>query len=384
VGSLKIPYYTVRRNGRGFWEPRPHMRALGFYSVPCGQDGPDAWAVAEEWNRRWQAVKRGEAPSPAMASAQNLSPEESEELTIYPSRSLGEAFRRYRRTEEWAAKAPRTREDWWRGWRQIKPVFDVDLRTVTLENISSWRKAIEDSISLREAHRCVKIWRAMWKVAAALGCCVRDADPSLGVRNRAAPGRKLQWTEGEVVRVAKRAWRMGYHGLAAVIAVAWDTQLSPGDVRALRASQLARGVNGQIFFTERSKTGTPVGGILSVRSMTVLSAYLEKLGVELHGDAYIFRNRSGAPYSSDTLGDDFRDVRTAEFGSLERRTIGHDFRRTGAGEAIAGGAKAEELAHAMGNTLSASNALFATYVPVNQATLRTVLEARRRGRSKLR
>jgi hypothetical protein len=385
VGSLKIPYYTVRRNGRGFWEPRPHMRALGFYSVPCGQDGPDAWAVAEEWNRRWQAVKRGEAPSPAMASAQNLSPEESEELTIYPSRSLGEAFRRYRRTEEWAAKAPRTREDWWRGWRQIKPVFaDVDLRTVTLENISSWRKAIEDSISLREAHRCVKIWRAMWKVAAALGCCVRDADPSLGVRNRAAPGRKLQWTEGEVVRVAKRAWRMGYHGLAAVIAVAWDTQLSPGDVRALRASQLARGVNGEIFFTERSKTGTPVGGILSVRSMTVLSAYLEKLGVELHGDAYIFRNRSGAPYSSDTLGDDFRDVRTAEFGSLERRTIGHDFRRTGAGEAIAGGAKAEELAHAMGNTLSASNALFATYVPVNQATLRTVLEARRRGRSKLR
>jgi hypothetical protein len=385
VGNLKIPYYTVRRNGRGFWEPRPHMRILGFYSVPCGQDGPDAWAVAEEWNRRWQAVKRGDAPSPAMASAQNLSPEQSEELTIYPPRSLGEAFRRYRRTEEWGAKAPRTREDWWRGWRQIKPVFaDVDLRTVTLENISAWRKAIEDSISLREAHRCVKIWRAMWKVAAALGYCVRDADPSLGVRNRAAPGRKLQWTEGEVVRAAKRAWRMGYHGLAAVIAVAWDTQLSPGDVRALRASQLARGANGEAFFTERSKTGKPVGGILSMRAMAALSAYLEKIGVELHGDAYIFRNRSGAPYSSDTLGDDFRHVRTVEFGPLERRTIGHDFRRAGAGEAIAGGAKAEQLAHAMGNTLSASNALFATYVPVNVATLRDVMMARRTGRRKLR
>ena len=34
----------------------------------------------------------------------------------------------------------------------------------------------------------------------------------------------------------------------------------------------------------------------------------KRLGVELHGDAYVFRNRSGAPYSSDTLGDDFRDV----------------------------------------------------------------------------
>jgi hypothetical protein len=38
------------------------MRALGFCCVPCGQDGPDAWAIAEQWNARWQAVKRGHAP----------------------------------------------------------------------------------------------------------------------------------------------------------------------------------------------------------------------------------------------------------------------------------------------------------------------------------
>ena len=137
-------------------------------------------------------------------------------------------------------------------------------------------------------------------------------------------------------------------------------------------------------FTERGKTGKPVGGLLSLRAMTVLTAYLEKLGVERHGDAYVFRNRSGTPYRSDTLGDDFRDVRAVEFGLLERRTIGHDFRRTGAVEAITGGAKAEQVAHAMGNTLSASNALFATYVPVNVTTLRDVMAARRAGRRKLR
>lgn len=115
-----------------------------------------------------------------------------------------------------------------------------------------------------------------------------------------------------------------------------------------------------------------------------MQGYLEKLGIELHGEAYIFRNRSGDRYSVDTLGDDFRDVRSIEFGPLERRTIGHDFRRTGAVEAIAGGANAEQLSHAMGNTLSASNALFATYVPVNVATLREVMKARRAGRRRLR
>jgi hypothetical protein len=39
--------------------------------------------------------------------------------------------------------------------------------------------------------------------------------------------------------VFKRAWRMGYYGLGVVIAVAWDTQLSPGDVAALAGDAFA-------------------------------------------------------------------------------------------------------------------------------------------------
>ena len=62
-------------------------------------------------------------PRRRWSAADNLSPEKPEELTVYPPRSLGEAFRRYRRTDEWTEKAPRTREDWWRAWKRIKPVF---------------------------------------------------------------------------------------------------------------------------------------------------------------------------------------------------------------------------------------------------------------------
>jgi hypothetical protein len=92
--------------------------------------------------------------------------------------------------------------------------------------------------------------------------------------------------------------------------------MSPGDVRALRASQMATVGDGQLFFAERGKTGVPVGGLLSARAIRLLAAYLARLGVTLTGEAYIFRNRSGAPYSKDTLGDDFRDIRAAEFGPL--------------------------------------------------------------------
>jgi hypothetical protein len=113
----------------------------------------------------------------------------------------------------------------------------------------------------------------------------------------------------------------------------------------------------------------PIGGALSDRALAALEGYLAKLGIELHGEAYVFRNRSGAPYSKDTLGDDFRVVPIGAFGERDKRTLS-DFRRSGAVEAIVGEAKPAELAHAMGNTLASSNALFATYVPVNLATIR--------------
>jgi hypothetical protein len=125
----------------------------------------------------------------------------------------------------------------------------------------------------------------MWKMAAALGYCLRDADPSLGVRNCAAPGRSATWTEGEVARLFKHAWRTGYHGLAAVTAVMSSTQMSPGDVRTSRASQLARNANGAMFFTARGKTGVPVGGALSDQALAALQAYIGRLGVDLHGEA---------------------------------------------------------------------------------------------------
>ena len=101
----------------------------------------------------------------------------------------------------------------------------------------------------------------------------------------------------------------------------------------------------------------PVGGALNDRALAAVEAYGKFLGVELHNDAPIFRNRSGTPYSSDTLGDDFRDIRHLEFGPEEDRTLA-DFRRSGTQEAFAGDAKPADVSHAMGN-IATSNMLFA-------------------------
>jgi hypothetical protein len=89
---------------------------------------------------------------------------------------------------------------------------------------------------------------------------------------------------------------------------------------------------------------------------------------KFRGDAPLFRNRSGAPYSKDTLGDDFRAVRTMVFGKNDDRQLA-DIRRSGAVEATVGGAKVEKLAKKMAkkmaNTISASARLQKVYNPVD-------------------
>ena len=43
MADIKIAFYVVKK-GYGYWQPTKEMREIGFVSVPCGEDGPEAWA----------------------------------------------------------------------------------------------------------------------------------------------------------------------------------------------------------------------------------------------------------------------------------------------------------------------------------------------------
>jgi hypothetical protein len=368
MARVKVPYYRVKR-GNGFWEPSKEMREAGMLATACGPDGPDAWHKAQECNARWKEIKNKDRTVKKKAA---------------PPGSLEDAFRRYRATQEWLNKAPRTREEWERAWRRIGPIFGPRLpAAVRLEHISAFRTNIEQSVSTREAHRCIKIWRALWRVAAAMGYCQRDADPSLGVRNKEPERRQAVWNFKDARKLIKQAWRSGYYGLAAIMAVSWDSLLSPVDTRTLCPQDRICDNDGEYFLIGRAKTGRTAAATLSRPSRRILSAYLKTVTVEIKPSQPIFRNRSGAPYSKDTLGDDFRDIRALVFGDKERRTLA-DFRRSGAVEAIRGGAGAEEVGTKLANDFGSSVFLQKTYAPVDLETVRNVDEARKRARKKAR
>jgi len=304
----------------------------------------------------------------------------------WPRGSIGEAWDKWRETAVWQRKSLARRRELERSWEDIAPIFgDCAPASVGLAEISALQDHVRGSVSDHEAWRVVKNWRSLWQAMAWLKApgVTSDNDPSFGIRNTAPKGRSATWTEGEATRLCKEAWRQGYHGLAAIIAVIWDTMVSPGDARQLTLAQ-ARSDGRRVWFDlARCKTGRATLATLQPRAQAALEAYLGRMEIEILPDAPLFRHRSGAPYTKDKLTQDFRYIRRACFGPQEDRKL-LDLRRSGAVEAQAGEADPSALAAKMGNSIDKAKQLQATYLPSRLAVIDTADQARLRGRRRLR
>jgi putative SOS response-associated peptidase YedK len=229
---------------------------------------------------------------------------------------------------------------------------------------------------------------ALWKVMAAFKLCEKHQDPSLTIRNRAPKGRNAIFTEGQVVRLVKRAWRMNKKGLACIMASAWDTAFSPVDCRTVAPAQWFADKTGSFFVKYRQKVeftdenAVAAIGTVSRRTERLIEAYLADLGTELLPNTPMFRNQRGTAYSKDALCRSFRKVLKAAFPGDTRKLM--DFRRSGSQEAQAGDVSPLALATKLANSISQSKRLQDTYLPKRAATVRLADEARKRGRQKLR
>lgn len=390
--------YFLFLNGRWRWRPTKAMRAKGFRLVTFGRDASAAdMARAIALNEEWDRVRRGQA-------------EQAASEPVYPIGSYGDGYQRamkLRQAERIAkgdvqSNEQTKRDDWPRAWRWLSIFADCDPSTIQPEHFlavdpktgraTGLVPEIEAKVSATERHRVIKVHRALWKKMAAMNLCSKDADPSLTFANSAPDPRKDVWLHPEVMRLVQRAWRENRRGLAAAIAVAWDTMLSPIDVRKLTAGQYR---SGAIFYLDRAKTGRAAAGTLTRYSRAILKTYVATLGCELLDNTPLFRTAGSEPgpkggrrwrpqpYSKDLLEKHFAEIRALAFGPGERRQLA-DLRRSGAVEGDAGGASPADASSKMANTISASNRLRKVYNPVNLPSVRRFDEARKIGRKQLR
>ncbi|HXB79299.1 MAG TPA: hypothetical protein VNX23_18150 [Bradyrhizobium sp.] len=424
LGKDKIRYFLYL-NGRWRWRPSKAMRACGFGLVTMGRGGPGKDAEgnpaasiedqgrAIELNRAWDHVRSGQQSAPARTT-----------LVTYPEGSVGRGYQRAMEMRKAArvangiiwTKEQEKRDSWPRAWKWLDRFGDCDPRTIEPEHflridaVTGEPKGlvaeIEAKVSTTERHMVIKVWRALWKKMAGMKYCDLGADPAKTFPNTPPKPRDQIWLRSEVLTLVQVAWRNEYYGLAALMAVAWDSMFSPVDARTLTPAQCQADEAGMMFFTDRAKTGKAAAATLTQWSRAILVAYVERFGAELLDTTPLFWTRGGKPvardgatgqwggdhgggkhvparpYTKSSLNQDFRKVRELAFGKDEKRQL-QDMRRSGAVEGDAGGGSIEDQANKMANTVDRNKQLRKTYNPVNIASVRRFDEARAIGAQRL-
>jgi len=424
LGKDKIRYFLYL-NGRWRWRPTKAMRACGFGLVTMGRGGPGKDAEgnpaaniedqrrAIELNRAWDQVRSGQQSAPARTT-----------LVTYPEGSVGRGYQRAMEMRKAArvangiiwTKEQEKRDSWPRAWKWLDRFGDCDPRTIEPEHflridaVTGEPKGlvaeIEAKVSVTERHMVIKVWRALWKKMAGMKYCDLGADPAKTFPNTPPKPRDQIWLRLEVLTLVQVAWRNEYYGLAALMAVAWDSMFSPVDARTLTPAQCQADEAGMMFFTDRAKTGKAAAATLTQWSRAILVAYVERFGAELLDTTPLFWTRGGKPvardgvtgqwggdhgggkhvparpYTKSSLNQDFRKVRELAFGKDEKRQL-QDMRRSGAVEGDAGGGSIEDQANKMANTVDRNKQLRKTYNRVNIASVRRFDEARAIGAQRL-
>ncbi|WP_029082883.1 hypothetical protein [Bradyrhizobium sp. th.b2] len=421
MGRDSIRYFVYSK-GRWKWQPTKPMRAHGFFTVKMGLGGPGVDSKgyptastedkmkAVELNAAWDAARLG---LPAPQKRVEASPK-------YPPGSVGDGYQRAMAIRKAARLAKGIvwtneqvkRDSWPRAWKWIEPKFaDCDPRTITPEHFLRLDQAtgkpaglvveIETKVSVTERFMVIKVWRALWKKMGGMKYCDLTADPAKTFPNTPPKPRDQVWYRKEVLKLVQVAWRNGYYGLAALMAVAWDSQLSPIDTRSLNFEKARLDNVGVYFALDRAKTGRAAAATLSAWSLAILRAYLAKQfsGAKLLDKTPLFWTRGGRPvsrngetgqwggdhgggrhvpsrpYTKSSANQDFAEVRKLAFGPSEMRQL-QDMRRSGAVEGDVGGATVEDQSNKMANTVDRNEKLRETYNPVNVVSARRFDQAR--------
>jgi len=421
MGRDSIRYFVYSK-GRWKWQPTKPMRAHGFVTVKMGRGGPGldskGYPVAStedkmravELNAAWDAARLG-LPAPQKPAATAVK---------YPAGSVGDGYQRAMALRKagrlakgivWTNEQEK-RDSWPRAWKWLEPKFAYcDPRTITPEHFlrldpvtgkpAGLVVEIENKVSVTERFMVIKVWRALWKKMAGMGYCDEKADPAKTFPNTPPKPRDQVWYRKETLKLVQIAWRNGYYGLSALMAVAWDSQLSPIDTRSLNLEKARLDSVGVYFALDRAKTGRAAAATLSAWSLAILRAYLKKQfnGAKLLDTTPLFWTRGGRPVSRDgttgrwggdhgggkhvpsrpytksSANQDFAEIRKLAYGLKERRQL-QDMRRSGAVEGDVGGATVEDQANKMANTVNRNEKLRETYNPVNVVSARRFDQAR--------
>ena len=365
-----IPYFYIKRNGRCFFElGKGRADKVGMKSsYPLGSDITAAKKSALDLYNEWLKLSG--------------KPQIMEEKPKYKRGTVAHLYARFKQTETWKRKKLATVKEWNYYWPYIENhLGDVSLNRVTPTVFEKFYMSIEREHGPDIRWRVVKISRALFNDAVKRQLI--SSSPCMILPNTKPKPRNQMWIAREVIKLIQTAQDNNYEPMALALRVAWETLLSPVDIRTLPRKALKSNHDGYFIETERTKTGKQAYGALSDDLGKDLTTYIEGLGFDLLPHEPILRTRRDrARYTKARFGSDFSAVRKLAFGPDEKRFF-MDIRRSGNVEADLGGASADDRAEILANALHKDAYLEQTYTPPTVAKARKLAKQREIGRALL-
>ena len=349
VVRRKVRYYTPRRNNRGFWEPPKWARDIGFSSVACGPDGPDAWAIAEKWNERLDRARGGE---------------QTQTQKAIPG-SLADWFWTWRTLPEYSLKKPQTQKEHLDNWKHIEPAFgNMLIEDISADDIMLFHQKLDTEKTPRVRWGAIKNLKTILNAAVARS--VLDRAPKFLLSNPAPNSRTQLFFPQELEALKAESLKQCRPELHLLIWLLWETAFSPVDGRLISLDMLRQDHEGFFISRERSKTRKTATPSISQTLYKAIQNYVTQLGFEIAPNAPILRRSStGEPWKdSADLSKDFRRVRDVVLGKGDDRSL-MDIRRTVSFCADLGGAAPEERGSLLANNIGQDGRLDETYSPTN-------------------
>lgn len=368
---IKRPPYYVVRNGRAFFQlGKKRAEQSGMHaSYPLGAAGLKAMQSASDLY--WQYCRAVMLPAP-------------KPVKPYRKGTLAHWYAKFQEKPRYTRLGSGTRADYEFAWRTyIEPALgDKKLSAITPSVFETFFLDMERDHGAHARWKAVKISRAIFNAAVAYD--VLQKSPCKTLANTQPKSRHQFWYAHEINRLVAVALENEYVAMSLGIRLAWETLMSPVDVRTLTRSHFRRDATGGYVKTARAKTGALVYSAISDALWDDIEAYIESLPFILADDAPILRTtRSGAAYRKARFGDEFALVRKLAFGPDEKRQM-RDIRRSGNLEADLGGADASERSVILANAMDRDSTLDETYTPATVTKSREVLKKREAGRRALR
>ena len=365
MATLKVRHMVTRRGGY-YFQATAAMRGAGLASEPLGRDLAAAIARAEQLNALWDEIRAGQK-----AAAQRRAPAPG---------SLDWLAAELRASGEWQDKAPRTREDIERAFKVILPVFGpARAAAVQPAQVARFYEKLRARGRPHETAMVMKWFRYLFSFGLRLYPRLVPHNPTLAVRVHQPRARRQYWQPEQVRRAIRQAWRWRWYGVAAAIALAYDTGLRPQDLRALTPRQLLadRVVLAPQKTDHLPGRDQPRAFPVWPETFALVQKYLARLGAIIPADQPLLRSVSGRPFTSrHHLAKQIRLVRRA--AGLPDDLQLRDLRRTGNVEAALGGASAPQLAARADHSIGRGQAILDVYTPATFEAAKAAQEARRR------